>query len=222
MMKPRPRRGKLRRGPFAVPPPWRSAVWHTLEDFRMSRVNAFARVSNSAGRQVSVGGRGAADSVRGWFNVATRAGEYAASFRAECVGAGLRAADRRRKGTGDDRAAVFTLTLPEASDAVSVRIVDPGESARKLLGFGAFLVTMREAVNLADGIASGETTDGAAAAAAARSRVDRAAALVPPPPPLPRVILPGGVEMSEALAALAWVNADPSRAAAFAADRGTA
>jgi hypothetical protein len=100
--------------------------------------------------------------------------------------------------------------------------VDPGESARKLLGFGAFLVTMREAVNLADGIASGETTDGAAAAAAARSRVDRAAALVPPPPPLPRVILPGGVEMSEALAALAWINADPARAAAFAADRGTA
>lgn len=191
----------------------------------MARVNAFARVSNDAGREVSVGGRGAADSVRGWFNVATGAGEVSATLRAECVGQGLRSADRRRKDVGDDRAAVFTLTLPDVTafpaDRVSVRLVDSGEAARRLLGFGAFLVTMREAVHLADGIASGDVADGRAAAADARARVDRAAKLVPPPPPLPRVVLPGGADMAEAVAALAWIRADAARSAAFDAERGT-
>lgn len=190
----------------------------------MARVNAFARVSNDAGREVSVGGRGASDSVRVWTNVATGAGEIAASFRAECVGRGLRSADRRRADIGDDRSAVFTLTLPDISgfpaDRVSVRIVDSGEAARRLLGFGAFLVTAREAFQLADGIADGSIEDGRAAVQASRARVDRAAALIPPPAPVPRVILPGGADMAEATAALAWVRGDPERSAAFDAAKG--
>ena len=186
----------------------------------MARVNAFARIRNSAGREVSVGGRRAADMVWGWFNVATAGGDYAATLKAECIGRGLRAADRRRAGS-DDRIARFTLTLPEPSPHCEIRIRDYAEPMRDLLGAGAFLVTMREAFQLADGIASGETTDGPAAADAARARIQRAADLVPPPPAsFPRVVLPGGVEMTDALAALAWVTADPDRAAAFHAATG--
>jgi len=187
----------------------------------MARVNAFARVRNDAGREVSVGGRGAADSVSAWLNVATAAGEYGATVRAECVGPGLRSADRRRAGS-DERKARFTVRLPEASPWVSVVLESHDEPARRLLGFGAFLITAREACQLADGIASGEITDGRTAAADARARVDRAAALVPNPAPLPRVTLPGGVDMGEALAALAFIRARPDLAAAFDSERGTA
>lgn len=188
----------------------------------MSRVNAFARVSNDAGRSVSVGGRGSADSVRGWFNVDTAAGEVAASVRAECVGHGLRSADRRKKSIGDGRAARFVFTLPNVRgfarpDLVTVELRDAEDAARGLLAFGAGLVAFREAVRVVDSL--GDGTDAAEAAAASRSRVARAAELVPEPPPLPRVILPGGVEMSEAVAAVAWIRADPARAAAFEADR---
>lgn len=192
------------------------------EDLQMARVNAFARVSNDAGRSVSVGGRGSADSVRGWFNVDTAAGEISASVRAECVGHGLRSADRRRKSVGDGRAARFVFTLPNVRgfarpDLVTVELRDAEDAARGLLAFGAGLVAFREAVRVVDSL--GDGTDAAEAAAASRSRVARAAELVPEPPPLPRVILPGGVEMSEAVAAVAWIRADPARAAAFAADR---
>jgi hypothetical protein len=119
---------------------------------------------------------------------------------------------------------VFTVTLPDLRafarpELVEVRIRDAEESARGLLGFGAALVAMREACQLADGIASGEVSDGRVAAAAARGRVDRAAALIPDAPPLPQVTLPGGVDLAEATAALAWVRADSARSAAFDAAR---
>lgn len=161
------------------------------------------------------------------MNVDTAAGEVGLTVRAECVGRGLRSADRRRKSVGDDRAAVFRVKLPDPAtlaDPSRVRVVleDANESARGLLGFGAFLVTVREALNLADGIAGGEITDGAAAAAASRDRVGKAAALADSlPVRLPSVTLPGGVDMAEALAAVAWIQADPERAAAFKLARGT-
>jgi hypothetical protein len=99
---------------------------------------------------------------------------------------------------------------------VTVELRDAEDAARGLLAFGAGLVAFREAVRVVDSL--GDGTDAAEAAAASRSRVARAAELVPEPPPLPRVILPGGVEMSEAVAAVAWIRADPARAAAFAAE----
>lgn len=205
--------GRNRSGPRVVQP---------LEDVTMSRVNAFARVRNDAGRSVSVGGRGSADSVSGWFNVDTAAGEVSCSLRAECAGHGLRSADRRRKSVGDGRRAVFTVTLPDLRafarpELVEVRIRDAEESARGLLGFGAALVAMREAFAIVDSVASGGDTE--KAAAGARRRTESAAALVPTMPPLPRVTLPGGVDMAEAAAALAWVRADSARSAAFDAAR---
>lgn len=188
----------------------------------MSRVNAFAKVRNDAGRSVSVGGRGASDRVSGWFNVDTAAGEISATLSAECVGRGLRSADRRRKSVGDDRAAVFTLTLPDIRgmprpELVTVRIRDAEESARGLLGFGAALVAMREAFAVVDSVATGGDTE--AATVAAKRRTESAAALVPAVPPMPRVILPGGFDMTEAAAALAWVRSSPDRSAAFDAAR---
>jgi hypothetical protein len=188
----------------------------------MSRVNAFARVSNDAGRSVSVGGRGSADSVRAWLNVDTAAGEVSAELRAECIGPGLRSAERRRKD-GDGRRARFVLTLPNLRDfarpdLVSVEIRDAEESARRLLSFGAGLVAVREAFDLADGIAEGRSVD----PEGAKRRTANAAALIPEPPPLPKVDLPGGVTMAEALAALAWVRSDANRSAAFDSERGGA
>jgi hypothetical protein len=164
----------------------------------MARVNAYLRASSDNGRTVSVGGRGASDRVSAWLNTDNRAGSADMSVKAEVIGRGMRAKDRRRKDTGDDRKSVFTVDLPEPSEAVEVYIRPAGAWASELIGMGAMLCGVKAAEQAIAGDSAGASATLASVADILRGHEESLANL-------PEV-LPGGVTLRQALAAVATVK----------------
>lgn len=168
----------------------------------MSRTNVYGKVTRDDGRTVAIGGRGALDRLRVWLNTDNAGGtNCSVSVRAEVGGRGLRAADRRRKSIGDDRHTTFTIELPEPNPHCTVELVTAGAQMRQLVYAGAALL----AVDAAQRAASGDV-DGAVkrirfsretlADMEARERDN-----------YPNVLLPGGVSLARALAAVRMIDA---------------
>jgi hypothetical protein len=79
----------------------------------MGRVNVYAQITSDSGRSVSIGGRGANDSLRVKINTDNALQtDCALSVEASVLGPGLRSAERRRKDS-DKRRTEFAIRLPE-------------------------------------------------------------------------------------------------------------
>jgi hypothetical protein len=164
----------------------------------MASVNAFLEAGN-ADRTVSVGGRSRSDSVWAWLNTDNASGSSAIRVEAEVCGQGLRSSDRRKKAIGDDRRSIFTVTLPERSPDVEVHIQAAGAWASPLLAMGAALGCLKAAGEAASGEPERaantlQTIGEIMAGHEARLR------------DVPEVILPGGITLRRALAAVAAIE----------------
>ncbi len=191
----------------------------------MARVNAFLRAGNDAGRDVSVGGRGRSDRV--WVLLNTDNGgrsDCSLHVSAEVAGeSALGGAPRKLCDCGyrweagaweericpecntirqgiDTRKSVFTVELPEQSDDFcEVEIQQHGARWDSLIRFGAALC----GVKAAQEAAAGEQDQAVRTIEGARKILQE---LDENRGSLPRVTLPGGVDMAHALACVRIVQ----------------
>ena len=161
----------------------------------MSRSNVFIEVGHDAGRRVSVGGRGCANSGWAWLNT-DNSTKHDCGIRvsAEVMGHGCASKERRKKD-GDQRCSNFTVELPDQTDGnCEVTIVPHGQKLRELVWIGAALCGVKASIDDAHGKHDDAIKTVKAAAkilADCEAEAERS---------LPRVILPGGVTMAHALA----------------------
>ena len=159
----------------------------------MGRTNVFARVSTPH-RDVTIGGRKAADSMTVWLNTDNAGGsDCNITLSAEVFGHGT--SSQERKKDGDQRKTLFTIELPDESfgpEHVEVHIREHGAALKALANIGLMLASVKGVNDLVEGkVEQGKYTLEAVAKLAAELDGEKSN--------LPRVILPTGVTLEYAL-----------------------
>lgn len=187
----------------------------------MGRVNAFGRMWNDNGRDVSVGGRGQSDRISANLNTDNAGGSDCHLFAtAEVVGEKqvggkpmrklcdncnypwandkqreCPVCKKERQGI-DTRCTIFTVELPEPSEYCHVRIREHDASLKDIAAFGAVLAGMK----YGDKLASPDPSEVERAEDIFKFIDDTLKSLQTQMDELPKTTLPGGVDMHHALA----------------------
>lgn len=165
----------------------------------MGRVNAFLEAGNE-NRSVSVGGRGGqANSVWAWLNTDNRCGSAAIRVKAEVVGNTDSKTRRLKRAGGDNRTSIFTVELPDPSEAVEVHLVEKGHALKQLAAIGAALCLVK-------GVHEAETNP-SHAKTCVRFGIETLLELEAEiGKNIPNVILPGNITLAHALACVEIVR----------------